>query len=92
MATPILSVLTLYVSLFCQVLRERRAATEQTDEKTAQKVKTVDKEDEISPFSKCSPVDLDKVCVRLHGEEDFFIHNLLLPFLLKLCRIKSHRE
>ncbi|XP_023811708.1 fatty acid 2-hydroxylase [Oryzias latipes] len=43
-----------------QVLRERRTATEQTDEKTAQKVKTVDKEDEISPFSKCSPVDLDK--------------------------------
>lgn len=65
MATPILSVLTLYVSLFCQVLRERRTATEQTDEKTAQKVKTVDKEDEISPFSKCSPVDLDKVCVCL---------------------------
>uniref|UniRef100_A0A3P9HPK6 Fatty acid 2-hydroxylase n=1 Tax=Oryzias latipes TaxID=8090 RepID=A0A3P9HPK6_ORYLA len=43
-----------------QVLRERRTASEQTDEKTAQKVKTVDKEDEISPFSKCSPVDLDK--------------------------------
>uniref|UniRef100_A0A3P8RM07 Fatty acid 2-hydroxylase n=1 Tax=Amphiprion percula TaxID=161767 RepID=A0A3P8RM07_AMPPE len=47
--------------LWCfETLRERRQTSDQTDGKTAEKTKLDEDEDENSPYSRCSSVDLDK--------------------------------
>uniref|UniRef100_A0A3Q1EYQ8 Fatty acid 2-hydroxylase n=1 Tax=Acanthochromis polyacanthus TaxID=80966 RepID=A0A3Q1EYQ8_9TELE len=43
-----------------QTLRERKQTSDQTDGKTAEKTKLDEDEDENSPYSRCSSVDLDK--------------------------------
>uniref|UniRef100_A0A147A4E3 Fatty acid 2-hydroxylase n=1 Tax=Fundulus heteroclitus TaxID=8078 RepID=A0A147A4E3_FUNHE len=43
-----------------ETLRERRKASEQTEEKSAEKTNGVKEEDENSPYKLCSSVDLDK--------------------------------
>lgn len=51
--------------IFHQTVRERRKASEHTEAKAAEKMTNMkaSEEDEDDPYSLCSAVDLDKVCV-----------------------------